>query len=463
MKERRLKYDDSDLRSFTDVGEKYKEKLLPRMHSLIICCEQPIVWHRHEDAKKFVSDPRRVGNGSAKVIKNSFSYHIEDCGRLLVLLFAWKQKYPGRDVLILCSSAGTGVFNTEITDTTTGLKIRQWAVPGVTSAPPFPFDAQLTGAVGKRFVYKHMPVVPEPHNGGLYDRMKEMRTAHRLEMATLELEHKVAMQKREERQEAIARGETFEDENDKGGDGRGGWDDDENGVERPKTPQEKRQERDEEEKGVRDVQREKELAIAAQALVGGGDMFQAMEMISSSRPNTAGTGSRPGTGARKFGSRPGTSASRAKTPQEKKRDEMWGPGLTEERIWEVIRETEEYKRRRDMGYLTVTGVADTEQADFCRKFVTPMVTNAEVNVGPVVGEVTTTSAKILLEVNAHVKVRCIVQKLHDTSFFDYEELGDLASYQLKAEVCKTKIAMQNDLEDESDPIVIDECAKQTER
>ena len=117
MKERRLKYDDSDLRSFTDVDEKYKEKLLPCMHSLVICCEQPIVWHRHEDAKKFVSDPRRVGNGSAKVIKNSFSYHIEDCGRLLVLLFAWKQKYPGRDVLILCSSAGTGVFNTEITDT----------------------------------------------------------------------------------------------------------------------------------------------------------------------------------------------------------------------------------------------------------------------------------------------------------------------------------------------------------
>ncbi|GMH50454.1 hypothetical protein TL16_g00775 [Triparma laevis f. inornata] len=150
MKDRRRRYDDSDLKHFTTVDEKYTEKLLPKMHSLVVCCEQPIVWHRYEDAKKFVSDPRRVGNGSAKVIKNSFSYHIEDCGRLLSLLFAWKQKYPGRDVLILCSSAGTGVFNSEITDTTTNLKIRQWAVPGVTSAPPFPFDAQLTGTVGRR-------------------------------------------------------------------------------------------------------------------------------------------------------------------------------------------------------------------------------------------------------------------------------------------------------------------------
>ncbi|GMH89857.1 hypothetical protein TrST_g9248 [Triparma strigata] len=466
MKDRRMRYDDSDLKHFTTVDEKYTEKLLPKMHSLVVCCEQPIVWHRHEDAKKFVSDPRRVGNGSAKVIKNSFSYHIEDCGRLLSLLFAWKQKHPGRDVLILCSSAGTGVFNSEITDTTTNLKIRQWAVPGVTSAPSFPFDAQLTGTVGRRFTYEHTPTVPPPHNSGLYERMKTLRKEHRLEVATLELEHNLAMEKREERQKALARGETFDDENGGEGGDKSTWDDEEYGEgteSRPKTPEEKRKEREEEEERVRDVQREKELQIAAQALVGGGDMFQAMEMISSSRPNTAGTSSRPGTGARKFGSRPGTTGSRAKTPQEKKRDEMWGPGLTEEKIWAVIRENEEYKRRRDMGYLMVSTSADTEQPTFFQKFVTPLVPNVEATVGPVIGEVTSTSAKILLETNSAVKARCFVQKLHDTSFFDYEELGDLAAYQLEIEMCKLKIGMQNDYEDESDPIIIEDNAKQIER
>jgi len=150
MKERRMKHDESDLSDWKGVGEEYGGKLLPKMHSLVVSCEQAVVWYRNEDAKKFVSDPRRVGNGSAVVIKNSFSYHVEDCGKLLSLLFAWKQKYPGRDVLIVCGSCGMGSFNTEITDVTTGLKIRQWAVSGVTTAPKFSFDCELQGTVGSR-------------------------------------------------------------------------------------------------------------------------------------------------------------------------------------------------------------------------------------------------------------------------------------------------------------------------
>jgi hypothetical protein len=43
-----------------------------------------------------------------------------------------------------------GSFNTEITDVTTGLKIRQWAVSGVTTAPKFSFDCELQGTVGSR-------------------------------------------------------------------------------------------------------------------------------------------------------------------------------------------------------------------------------------------------------------------------------------------------------------------------
>ena len=148
-KERRAKKDESDLKLFKEF-EGESEKIVPKMHSLIVACEQPVVWYRNEDAKKLVSDPRRVGNGSAILIKNSFSYHVEDCGKLLTLLFAWKQKYPGRDVLLLCGSAGMGSFNTEITDNTTGLKIRQQAVAGITAPPAFSFDCELEGKIGNR-------------------------------------------------------------------------------------------------------------------------------------------------------------------------------------------------------------------------------------------------------------------------------------------------------------------------
>ena len=80
----------------------------------------------------------------------------------------------------------------------------------------------------------HTPLVGggvdgEEGGSGLYERMKTMRKEHRMEMSALELEHEVAMTKREERLEMIASGEIVEDEEDNE-EGKGGrWDDDADG------------------------------------------------------------------------------------------------------------------------------------------------------------------------------------------------------------------------------------------
>ena len=233
-------------------------------------------------------------------------------------------------------------------------------------------ERNKTNLLSLRFQYVHTPVVGADawsgHSTGLYDRMKAARKHHRVRMGALELQHELDLANRQKKLEAIARGEDPDGNNtDRKGDeegqtlgidggrkgqgGEGGGKEEEEEEEekggRPTTPQERRKERMEAEEEERNSRREKEVQIAAQALTSGGDMFQAMEMIAGSRPNTRDTNrSRSSTLG---GSRPGTSGSaRLKTPQELKRDKEAGP-LTEDRIWETFRRNGEYKRRRETG------------------------------------------------------------------------------------------------------------------
>ena len=56
-------------------------------------------------------------------------------------------------------------------------------------------------------------------------------------------------------------------------------------------------------------------------------------------------------------------------------------------------------------YLMVQCAADTEQPNFFAQFITPSKSNVSVTLGPIVGEVSDSAAKVLLEVNGKVKVR----------------------------------------------------------
>ena len=456
MKERRMKKLDDDLQGEGGAGKTMPRRIAgqtPRLHNLIVSSEIPIIWHAPEDAKKFVSDPRRVNNGSAKIIKASFSYHVEDCGKLLTLLFAWKQKYPGRDVLIVCGTGDMGPCSTVVTDLTTGLQIRQWSISSIAAPPAFSFDAALEGKIGKRFSYVHTPVAVEETCEGLYERMKVQRKQNRIDTQLLELENALAIEKKVDLEERRARGEDVEDEE---GDEEGGREDEEGEGEeaRPKTPQELGKERKKEHEAEEEERREKELQIAAAALVSGGDMFTAMDAIQNSRPNTRdGARSRPGTAASK--SKPQT----PKTPQEKK-NALADGRLTDDRVWAMINEDREYKKRKDYGYFVIQSVSDVDQPTFYKRLVSPLIPEIVVTVGPVVGEVTTSGVKILLECNGSSKVRCLVRKVHDTDRYDENQLQELATFQQSLEGLKVAISHQQNLELDSDPIVIADAQKE---
>jgi hypothetical protein len=190
-------------------------------------------------------------------------------------------------------------------------------------------------------------------------------------------------------------------------------------------------------------------------------MFSAMDAIQNSRPNTR-DGGRPKS---KGGSRPGTSKSKPqtpKTPQQKKQDEKDGD-LTDDKIWGMINEDREYKRRKDFGFYFIRSVADVEQPTFYKRFVTPLTPDTIVTVGPVVGEVTTSSCKVLIECNSSVKVRCFARKIHNRANYDEDELQDLASHQQQMDVLKSTISYQKELELDSDPLVIADCQKEIDK
>ena len=165
-------------------------------------------------------------------------------------------------------------------------------------------------------------------------------------------------------------------------------------------------------------------------------MFSAMDAIQESRPNTR-NGGRPA-------SRPGTSTSQPrtpKTPQQRKNDEKDGD-LSDEKIWGKINEQREYKWRKDYGYFYISCACDIEQPTFYKRFVSPLVPDVSVTAGPVIGEVTTSSCKVLLECNGSVKVRCLARKAHNRFNFDENQLQDLATYQQKMEELKAIIIHQ---------------------
>lgn len=111
-------------------------------------------------------------------------------------------------------------------------------------------------------------------------------------------------------------------------------------------------------------------------------------------------------------------------------------------------------------YLMVQCAADTEQPNFFAQFITPSKSNVSVTLGPIVGEVSDSAAKVLLEVNGKVKVRCLAQKLHNRSLFAYDEMEDLAMMQFKLEEMKKRIQFQEDFEVDSDPVIIADCRKE---
>ena len=122
-----------------------------------------------------------------------------------------------------------------------------------------------------------------------------------------------------------------------------------------------------------------------------------------------------------------------------------------------------YKTQKTKSFFFVEVVPDVDQPNFSKVFVNPYEHNLEVTVGPVIGEVSTSGCKILLETNGHVKVRCILQKDHVRSHFEEGELKTLASMQQRCEELKTIIRNEKEKEDDSDAVIIADGAEEIEK
>ena len=75
----------------------------PGLRAVVVCTEKPVVDWTPAQAQALFRHPR------TEFVREHWSYHAEEQGRLLRLLFEWKAKGPRRECLLLCGGTRSGV------------------------------------------------------------------------------------------------------------------------------------------------------------------------------------------------------------------------------------------------------------------------------------------------------------------------------------------------------------------